>query len=260
MGEDNISKNRDSQVVQEIKCLSPEEEANLKAEQQRQEALMKNLKTTEQIRKETIEKLNSVASSKGVAVAAALANSIPISTEKKPVGPIIIRKFEVTLYEEDEDERTGQIIRKVVNGGKPEIIEARSPADLEDKLNLYRRCGQHPVAKEIGQPRIIDNGKEISKEEFKQRNGVGNDQQVQQKKIPPKIYKIGGIEIKNDNGKIYQKQWMQLSESEAKNIRIVNDKTNGIVNLKGKHIEMMKWVLVENSEDDETSSLDESVK
>ena len=49
MGEDNISKNRDSQVVQEIKCLSPEEEANLKAEQQRQEALMKNLKTTEQI-------------------------------------------------------------------------------------------------------------------------------------------------------------------------------------------------------------------
>ena len=76
MGEDNISKNRDSQVVQEIKCLSPEEEANLKAEQQRQEALMKNLKTTEQIRKETIEKLNSVASSKGVAVAAALANSI----------------------------------------------------------------------------------------------------------------------------------------------------------------------------------------
>ena len=53
---------------------------------------------------------------------------------------------------------------------------------------------------------------------------------------------------------------MQLSESEAKNIRIVNDKTNGIVNLKGKHIEMMKWVLVENSEDDETSSLDESAK
>ena len=52
---------------------------------------------------------------------------------------------------------------------------------------------------------------------------------------------------------------MKLSETEAKNIRIVNDKTNAIVNLNGKHFEMMKWILVEDSESDETTSLEESL-
>lgn len=250
----NIDKGQTPPKEQTIVALSLEEQANNQREKEQQDKLLKSIKTKEQIQNETIEKLRS--SSKGFAVAAALANSIPVAQEKKIAGPIVIRKFEVTLYEEDEDEHTGQIIKKVVNGGKPEIIEAKSQAELNERLQLYRQCGQMPVIKEIGQPRIIDNGREITQEEFKHRNNTGCDSApVLQKKASPKIYKIGGIEIKNDNGKIYQKQWMQLSESEAKNIRIVNDKTNGIVNLKGKHIEMMKWVLVENSEEDEQIQL-----
>jgi len=51
------------------------------------------------------EKLKAAAGSKGVAVAAALVSSIPTSAQKEPEGPKIIRKFEVTLYEEDEDDR-----------------------------------------------------------------------------------------------------------------------------------------------------------
>lgn len=262
MGEAN---EKEKPAVQEVQTLSSEDAAAMKEEQQRQEKLMKGLKTKEQIQKETEERLKAASSSKGVSVAAALVNSIPVAKEK-PAGPTIIRRFEVTLYEEDEDERTGQMIRKVVNGGKPEIIEATSKADLDQKLQLYTMCGQKPVVKEIGEPKIIENGKVISKEEFKARmqnedpSGYVTPSLKQEvKKMPPKIYKIGGIEIKNDNGKIYQKQWMQLSGTEAKNIRVVNDKTNGIVSLKGKHIEMMKWVLVENAED-EVSSLEESIK
>lgn len=249
---DNEKQSHEQNVV----TLTPEEQAKLAVEAEQQTELLKSIKTKEQIQNETLEKLKATTSTNGIAVATALVNSIPTSYEKPQSGPLVIRKFEVTLYEEDEDDHTGQIIRKVVNGGKPEYIEAKSQKELNERLALYRQCGQIPVVKEAGPPRILDNGQELTPEEFKRRSAINNDvPQSTSKQVSPKIYKIGGIEIKNDNGKIYQKQWMHLSDSEAKNIRIVNDKTNGIVNLKGKHIEMMKWVLVENSEEDEQTQL-----
>lgn len=79
-------------------------------------------------------------------------------------------------------------------------------------------------------------------------------------KAKPKYYKVGDIEIKDDNGKIYQKQWMKLSDSEASNIRVVNDKNNALVNLNGKHIEMKRWILVETSDADDSSQLEENLK
>ena len=79
-------------------------------------------------------------------------------------------------------------------------------------------------------------------------------------KAKSKYYKVGDIEIKDDNGKIYQKQWMKLSDSEASNIRVVNDKNNALVNLNGKHIEMKRWILVETSDADDSSQLEENLK
>ena len=55
---------------------------------------------------------------------------------------------------------------------------------------------------------------------------------------------ITDIEIKDDNGKIYQKQWMKLTNTEASNFRLVSDKNNAIASSNGKHLEMKKWVLV----------------
>ena len=75
----------------------------------------------------------------------------------------------------------------------------------------------------------------------------------------PKYYKVGDIEIKDDNGKIYQKQWMKLTNTEASNFRLVSDKNNAIASMNGKHLEMKKWVLVQNSEEDESTQLEESM-
>lgn len=80
--------------------------------------------------------------------------------------------------------------------------------------------------------------------------GCGHDGPVQNREVEkskPKFYRIGGIDIKNDNGVIYQKQWMRISDEEANNFRIVNDKNNMVVNLVGKHLEARRWVLVEDS-------------
>ena len=77
---------------------------------------------------------------------------------------------------------------------------------------------------------------------------------------PVKYYKVGDIDIKDDNGKIYQRQWMKLTESEASNLRLINDKNNAIVSLVGKHLEMRKWIPVEMSGSDSSTNIEESLK
>ena len=84
-------------------------------------------------------------------------------------------------------------------------------------------------------------------------------QQAIQQQSQPQYYRIGDIEIKIENGQSYQKQFVKLTESEARNIRIVDDKTNRVVNLNGKHIEMKKWILVQPSTTDEVDSLEQNL-
>jgi len=63
---------------------------------------------------------------------------------------------------------------------------------------------------------------------------------------PPKFFQVGGIKCKIENGKLYQKQWMKLTDEESTEIRIVSDKNNKICQLKDKHFEVLKWVIVED--------------
>lgn len=71
-----------------------------------------------------------------------------------------------------------------------------------------------------------------------------------------KFFTIGGIKCKMENGRFYQKQWIRLSDEEASEIRIVSDKNNKICELKDKHIEVMKWVVTEDSEETTTETVE----
>ena len=187
----------------------------------------------------------------------------------------LVRKFELEVFEEDLDTPSGW---KKVRYDKPLIVEVTSPKELQDKLALYKDCGQMAkVVREIDPP---------TKEQIaaaQQQATLAVQQQMQSPIVQaapqqvviqqpilqaapqpiqarkPKYYKVGDIEIKDDNGKIYQKQWMKLTNAEASNFRLVSDKNNAIANMNGKHLEMKKWVLVQNSEEDESTQLEESM-
>lgn len=77
-------------------------------------------------------------------------------------------------------------------------------------------------------------------------------------KPKPKLFTVGGVECKLDDGKLYQKQWVKLSSNETELYRIVNDINNKIVPLNGKHIEMKKWILVEDESKDDVNTSDKS--
>lgn len=67
-------------------------------------------------------------------------------------------------------------------------------------------------------------------------------------KKPPRYFKVGNVECKDDNGKLYQKQWMNVGNSDE--YRIVSDTNNKIVPLKDKHIEKLCWVLIQDENEE----------
>ena len=191
-----------------------------------------------------------------------------VAKQKAPV----VRKFELAVYDITINEATGKEEFRPIAYTQPVVVEATSPRDLKEKLEMYKQCGQlakvvreidPPVARLTAQPQVFEAPEEKTEEADVPQQSVS----VHPKAIAPKpdfhrevkYYKVGDIEIKDDNGTLYQKQWMKLTESEASNFRIINDKNNGIVSLAGKHIEMKKWILVENTAEDESTALEENM-
>ena len=171
----------------------------------------------------------------------------------------LVRKFELEVFEEDLDTPSGW---KKVRYDKPLIVEVTSLKELQDKLALYKDCGQMAkVVREIDPPtkeQIVTQQQATLAVQQQMQAPIAQaasqqvaiqqpilqaaPQPIQARK--PKYYKVGDIEIKDDNGKIYQKQWMKLTNTEASNFRLVSDKNNAIASMNGKHLEMKKWVLV----------------
>ena len=159
--------------------------------------------------------------------------------------PLRKRKFEIAVYDEDLQE-DGSIKLKPIPMTEPLYIEAATKAEFNEIIRTYKDCGQQiKIIREIDPPpreKIVQQPTQQKNEQL--------IQQEQQQKRKPIVFKVGDIEIKEDNGTVYQKQWVRLTDKEAKNFRIVNTDNNKLVNLKGKHIEMKRGIKVENSEDD----------
>ena len=107
----------------------------------------------------------------------------------------------------------------------------------------------------------ITNNTEIQKQNINSYQNKNNIQNIQTKKefSKPRIVTIGDIQIKYENDKVYQRQWVKLSSIEANQFRIINSATNKIVPMNGKHIEAKRWVLIEDeniSSDDNTIDID----
>lgn len=176
-----------------------------------------------------------------------------INTMPTNVPTVIEREFEIAVYDISIDDTTGKEITKPVLFEKPLIITASSPVELNSKLNMYKSTGQ--IAKVV---REVTKNIPVYKPENNNQSTSNNVQQTisNVKQSKPKYFKVGDIEVKDDNGKIYQKQWVKLTTTESSNIRIINDKNNSIFNLKDKHIEIKKWILIENIKDSDIDNVD----
>ena len=162
------------------------------------------------------------------------------------------------------------------DAGKPIIVEVADKKELMDLMQRYAMCDQQiEIIREIDP---FDDDQQPSSSRIPQKNQaipVMQQPLVRQPvdvqpvissspaanactpKPKPKIVTIGDMQVKYDGDKVYQKQWVKLSSSEAANFRVVNDSNNKLVSLNGKHIECRKWVIVE--EDNENDDAIESI-
>ena len=209
---------------------------------------------------------------------------IPQNAGQQPQQPPSQRKFDIVVFDSDQDGMEVQKTQTVQNG-----VFATSANELK---MLYRRCGQNI--------KILREYEEVSPGKFKLVNGQGGaptqaqqaGQQsyqdmltmeeaqrmgikllpVEMPKTPPppigapqpqeiraemhpkqqhavqekpRYFSIGGIECKQVGEQIYQKQWVR---ADSKNYRLISDSNNKELPLTGKHIETLKWVLVENED------------
>ena len=180
-----------------------------------------------------------------------------------------------------------------LDGGMPPIIEVTDKKDLIDIQKQYALCDQKiKIIREID-PFPWDDAQAKQQQAIPQNNQAIPVQtvtpsivQVTSTKVPsqmpqtvivqtpvaaaspmpvaieatkpkPKVVTIGDIEVKYDGDKVYQKQWMKLTPTEASNFRVVNDTNNKIVSMNGKHIEAKRWMLIE---DGASSTDDDSVE
>ena len=172
------------------------------------------------------------------------------------------KKFDIIIHDQDPQ------VKPVKESG---VVAA----SVQDLISTYKMCGQNveilreyedeesknygrmdPAVEEQLKQAIESKGGKLSNHENMNTQVINTQVSKDGKIIPeqreypsttPKFFKVGNIECKIENGKVYQKQWMRLSDTEMNNYRIVSDKNNKISTLKDKHIEMLKWVISEDN-------------
>ena len=165
-------------------------------------------------------------------------------------SPIQMKTFDILVYEMGDNGTTTQ---KKVDGVKAssaqELMMLYGAEGAKIKiLREYDEGGQSipqpGMPPNVPQPQIAPPGYPQVSPQF-----LGYQAYVQQqkeaKKEPPKFFEIGGVKCKLEDGKMYQEQWMKVDSSKY---RLIADSTNKIVSMDGKHLEMLKWVQIENDE------------
>ena len=170
----------------------------------------------------------------------------------------IMRQFELQVFDEDlNDDGTTRL--KPVKMERAIIVEASTPEELKTILAQYRLCGQvakivreinpppHPISEPTPQAQLP--APQCQSQIMPAASASSSNlptAPVAAPKLKPKIVTIGDMQVKYDGDKVYQKQWVKLNANEAKQIRVVNDSSNKLINLTGKHIEVLRWTLIED--------------
>lgn len=182
--------------------------------------------------------------------------------ENKDMGKL----YDISIHELDS------------NGNPIEYTETGVHADSREELiKIYKACDQKiTILREYSDPDSSD--AIIMKSESSVSNNSNcsqiniqppqptqptplpfiQDNSIHQNKAkinePPRYFNIAGVECKMENGKIYQKQWMRIIGTEAGNYRLISDSNNREISMNGKHLEVLKWVSIEDENNPDSLS------
>lgn len=145
-------------------------------------------------------------------------------------------EYKIKVFELDDNDKP---ITSIQEG-----IKANSDTELKSMYSLCDQKIEIISRKEINPPsqtQQVETNITVNQNEKLTKI----QQNPQREDIVPRYFNAGGINFKLVGNELYQKQWIRASEDETASIRIINDKNNSIFKLNGKHIELEKWIKVE---------------
>ena len=155
-------------------------------------------------------------------------------------SPIQMKTFDILVYELDDN---GNTIQKKVDG-----VKASSAQEL---IMLYGAEGAKiKILREYGDSQIQPAPTTSMPAPPLQQYAMPRQFQAPQQHTPPKFFEIGGVKCKLEDGKMFQEQWVRV---DAAKYRLVVDATNKLVSMNGKHLEMLKWIQIEDEGDTENA-------
>lgn len=147
-------------------------------------------------------------------------------------------EYDVKVFDTGDDDRPIVTIQKG--------IKANSDAELAGIYALSDQKIQILNKKEINPPKNNPVQQQVVQQPIGQQVSIPEVK----KPVEPKYFSAGGLDFKLVGDDMFQKQWVRATEEECRTIRIINDANNKIVELKGKHLEVQRWIKVESSEND----------
>lgn len=157
-------------------------------------------------------------------------------------------KFDIAVYDIDIDDSGRTNRKKSFQNG----VMASSVKELND---LFTSCGQEIEILRKYENEPTQPPTKLSEPTTKlviQPTQIQQPTIKQEVEIPQSLtFSVGGIECKCENGKVYQKQWVRMSDEETVGYRLVMDSTNKIVNINGKHFEVNRWISVKDDDSKE---------
>lgn len=215
-----------------------------------------------------VKKASGAGQAANLAVTLPNGDSLPPSLIDERKKNVRLRKFEIQVFNEDlQDDGTVQL--KPEKTDRAIVLEVATPEELKMALQQYRMCGQvAKIVREIDPPSTqvpalvqapqANAAVPMPTAQYQpailpQISTMSSGPQMvaaPQPKAKPKIVTIGDMQVKYDGDKVYQRQWVKLNATEAANFRLVNDSSNKIVSMAGKHIEAKRWVRVEETSED----------
>lgn len=185
----------------------------------------------------------------------------PIEAMAKNIGSaeVKMKTYDILVFDIDPD--TGRQKQTPVTGVKatcPQELVALY-ANCDQKIRILREYGgEEPSANplvqqvpqqrntKIQQPKAQTNADDA---EPKQQSTTTVNKQIEEiihAQVPtkPHFFEVGGIKCKMENGHVFQEQWCRV---DASKYRLISDVNNKEISMSGKHLETLKWVLIEES-------------
>lgn len=157
-----------------------------------------------------------------------------------------LNTYDILVFDPNQD---GTMKQKMVSG-----VKAASPQAL---AAMYTANGSKiQILKEY--KTSVPNQEHEKSKQYKQSNHnavlnfkqINNDENLLKHSIkePPKFFEIGGIRCKLEDGKMFQEQWVKVDSTKY---RLIADASNKICPMTGKHLETLKWIQIENTEEND---------